>query len=416
MNSFRPDNFQKEHNFREGPLSAYAQQFKTYLEHQQYRKSTIYEYLVCVDAFSQLLKQREIDIRNIDESQVTRLLEGAQELCLRKKSAAFVIQSCIRFLCSIGVAKPLPPTPPDESARGRLRAEYEEYLRRQRGVTERTIKHAWWLVSRFLTFCFGEEEVNVSQITAAHITNFMQQATLRPKPLRDKTSPSHLRNFCLFLFKTDRTTTNLATSVLSVAHQYQARLPRHLTAEQVEAIVSAVKQETPVGRRNYAMVLLMARLGLRAEEVVAIQLEDVDWRAGELLVRGKGKRYDRLPIPIEVGQALAEYIRRDRITSTRFLFVTERPPRAGFKDGQILNAVLKDAFAKTGLKRPLERIGAHVLRHSLAVSLAKQGSSIEEIADLLRHRSRATTLLYTRLDMESLRSIALPWPAKENRK
>lgn len=177
-----------------------------------------------------------------------------------------------------------------------------------------------------------------------------------------------------------------------------------------------MKEDTPLGRRNYAMVLLLARLGLGAEEVVAIQLEDIDWRASELLVRGKGKRRDRLPIPTDVGQALAEYIRRDRQTSTRSLFVTERQPRIGFTNGQILNAVLKDAFAKTGLKRPLPWVGAHVLRHSLAVSLVNQGSSIEEIAELLRHRSRATTLLYTRLDMEGLRSLALPWPAKENAK
>ena len=415
MNSSRPDNFQKEHIFREGPLAAYAEAFKAQLEGQQYRKCTIYEYLVRVDAFSQLLKEREIDIWKLDESQIAGLLEGAQDPCLRRKSV-FIIKSCIQFLRSIGVAKPLPPATADETARAQLRAEWEEYLRRQRGVSEGTIKRGWWLVSRFLTFCFGEGDINASQITAAHITNFMQQMALRPRPLRDKTSASHLRNFCLFLFKTNRTNTNLAPSVLSVSHRRQARLPRHLTAEQVEAIVGAVKQDTPVGRRNYAMVLLMARLALRAEEVVAIQLEDVDWRAGELLVRGKGKRHDKLPIPTDVGEALAEYVRRDRITSCRSLFVTERPPRIGFKDGQILNAVLKDAFAKTGLKRPLPYVGAHVLRHSLAVSLIKQGSSIEEIADLLRHRSRATTLLYTRLDTEGLRSLALPWPAKENGK
>lgn len=163
MISSRPDNFHKEHNFREGPLAAYAQQFRAHLESQQYRKATIYDYLMRVDAFSQLLKQREIDIRNVDESQVEGLLKDTEAACLRGKFPLFIIKSCIRFLCSLGVAKPLAPAPPDESARGRLRAEWEGYLRRQRGVSEKTIKNAWWLVSQFLKFRFGEEDGNLQK-------------------------------------------------------------------------------------------------------------------------------------------------------------------------------------------------------------------------------------------------------------
>lgn len=414
MNSSREDQFHKEHQFREGPLTPYVRQFRIHLEKQHYRKATIYEYLVCVDAFSQLLKERAVEVHSLNEDQVGDLLHGSETPGLHGKFPVFIIRSFVRFLCEIGVTKPLPPPAPDNSERGLLRREWEDYLRRQRGVSERTIKHSWWLVSRFLEFRFDKDNVDLSQIAAADITRFMQQAALRARPLRDKTSSSHLRNFCLFLFKTNRTATNLASSVLAVAHRYAGRLPRHLTPEQVDAVLTAIKEDTPLGRRNYAMVLLMARLGLRAEEVVAIQLEDVDWRAGELMVRGKGQRHDRLPLPVDVGEALAEYIRRDRATPTRSLFVTDRAPRVGFTNGQILNSILKEAFAKTGLRPPLPWIGAHVLRHSLAVSLVNQGSSLEEVADMLRHRARATTLLYARLDMEGLRSIALPWPAKED--
>ena len=369
MNSSQKDRCGKEHQFKEGPLTPYVQQFRAHLEKQQYREATIYEYLVCLDKFSQLLKERSIEIHTFDEDQVPGLLQDIRMPGLRRKSPVFIVRSFVRFLCEMGIARPLPPPAPDNSARGQLRREWEDYLRRQRGVSEKTIKNAWWLVSTFLKFRFGEAGDDLSQITSTDITRFMQQAALRPRALQDKSSPSHLRNFCLFLFKTNRTATNLAPSVLAVAHRHRARLPRHLPPEQVEAIVSAVKEDTPLGRRNYAMVLLMARLGLRAEEVVAIQLEDVDWRAGELMVRGKGQRHDRLPIPTDVGEALAEYIRRDRATMTRSLFVTERAPRVGFTNGQVLNSILKDAFAKTGLKPPLPWVGAHVLRHSLAVSL-----------------------------------------------
>ena len=158
------------------------------------------------------------------------------------------------------------------------------------------------------------------------------------------------------------------------------------------------------------MVLLLARLGLRAPEVVAIQIDDIDWRAGEILIRGKGQQHDRLPLPHDVGDALAGYIRRDRHTATRSLFVTNRAPRKAFVNGQILNTILTDAFAKTGLKPPTRYVGSHILRHSLASSLAQRGASLAEIGDVLRHRSQKSTMIYAKLDIEGLRSIAPQWP------
>jgi integrase len=158
------------------------------------------------------------------------------------------------------------------------------------------------------------------------------------------------------------------------------------------------------------MVLLLARLGLRPPEVIAMQIDDIDWRSGEIMVRGKGARNERLPLPPDVGEALSDYIRFDRITTSRALFVTERPPNRPFKNGQVLNDILKDAFARTGLTPPAPYVGAHILRHSLATNLVRCGASLDEISDMLRHRSRASTMLYARLDIDGLRSIALPWP------
>jgi site-specific recombinase XerD len=158
------------------------------------------------------------------------------------------------------------------------------------------------------------------------------------------------------------------------------------------------------------MVLLIARLGLRAPEVVAIQLDDIDWRAGELVVRGKGQNHDRVPIPPDLGEALTDYIRQDRVSTSRALFVTDRAPRGPFKDGQVLNTILKKAFARTGVTPPCRYVGSHVLRHSLATNLVRQGASLAEVGDMLRHRSRASTMIYAKLDIERLRSIAQPWP------
>lgn len=291
-----------------------------------------------------------------------------------------------------------------------LRHDYEDYLRRQRGLSERTIGHCWRFADRFLVFRFGQGEVELAAITPADIVAFLQKLTSREAPFRDKTPPTHLRNFFQYLFKRGLTPTNLALCVPSVAQRYGARLPRHLSQEQVEAVLKAVRDDARFGRRNHAMVLLLARLGLRAPEVVAIQLEDLDWRAGELLVRGKGQNHDRVPIPPDVGEALADYVRHDRVSTSRTLFVTARAPHGPFKDGQVLNTVLKQAFARSGVTPPCRYVGSHVLRHSLATNLIQKGASFAEVGDMLRHRSRSSTMIYAKLDIEGLRSIAQPWP------
>jgi integrase/recombinase XerD len=316
----------------------------------------------------------------------------------------------VRFLIEQGVGKPpLPPTA-TEIARAELRRDYEVYLHRQRGLSERTIFHSWRFADRFLEFRFGEEIGDLSKVTSADIVGFLQHLTTRTPPFRDKTPSSHLRNFFRYLFKAGKTATNLALSIPSVAQRYGTRLPRHLTPEQVEILLGAVRTDTPRNRRNYAMVLLLARLGLRPPEVIAMQIDDIDWRSGEIIVRGKGERHDRLPLPPDVGEALADYMRFGRVTTSRALFVTDRPPHRPFKNGQVLNAILKDAFARTGLTPPAPYVGAHILRHSLATNLVQCGASLEEISDTLRHRSRASTMIYARLDIDGLRSIALPWP------
>lgn len=257
---------------------------------------------------------------------------------------------------------------------------------------------------------FGEEIGDLAQRSSTDITDFLQHLARRTPPLRDKTVASHLRNFFRYLFQVGTIATNLAAGIPSVRQRYGARLPRSLTSEQVERLLGAVRSETPRGRRNYAMVLLLARLGLRPPEVIAMQLDDIDWRAGEIVVRGKGGRQDRLPLLPDVGEALAAYLRWDRVTTSRVLFVTDRPPYRPFTSSQILNAILKKAFARTGLTPPTPYVGAHILRHSLATTLVRRGASLEEISETLRHRSRATTLQYARLDLDGLRAIAQPWP------
>ncbi len=291
-----------------------------------------------------------------------------------------------------------------------LKFEYEDYLRSQRGLSEKSIYDCWRFADRFLAFRFKGRRPDLSKITPADIARFMQHLVSRGKPFRDKTPPTHLRNFFRFLFKSGKTNVNLTPSVPRIAQKYASTLPRHLLPEQVETLIAATKADTAAGRRNYAMVLLMARLGLRAAEVITIQVDDIDWRAGELLVRGKGQLHDRLPFPKDVGEALANYVRRDRVTTSRALFVWHRAPHMPFADSQVISEVLKKAFERTKLNPPTRYVGSHILRHSLATDMVRRGASLAEIGDVLRHRSRASTMIYAKLDVEGLRSVAQDWP------
>jgi integrase/recombinase XerD len=388
----------------------YLWQFRQDLIDRHYSEASVKQYLRCLGALAEMMKAEKLALDDLDEARALALVAKTGWIKKRRTYAAFIASRFIQFLSEQGVGKPpLPPTA-KEIAWAELRRDYEVYLRRQRGLSERTIFHSWRLADRFLEFCFGDDIGDLSQITPTDVAGFLQHLTTRTPPLRDKTTSSHLRNFFRYLFQTGKTATNLALGIPSIAQRYGARLPRHLTPEQVDTLLEAVRTDTHRGRRNYAMVLLLARLGLRPPEVIALQIDDIDWRSGELVVRGKGARHDRLPLLPDVGEALADYIRLDRVTTSRTLFVTERAPRRPFKDAQILNAILKDAFTRTGLTPPAPYVGAHILRHSLATNLVRCGASLEEISDTLRHRSRASTLIYARLDLDGLRSIAQPWP------
>jgi site-specific recombinase XerD len=395
---------------REDALGIYSFQFKTHLEGLGYSRHTVAEYGRRIRTLGELMRKHRVALPELSELKTAELLAKHQWPPSRRKYAGRIVGRFVRFLGEQGVTALGTTLAPEDDDRARLRGDYETYLRQQRGLSERTIQSCWRLADQFLVFRFGNKIGNLSAIAPMDIAVFIHQLHSRKRPYRVKTTSTHLRQFCRYLFKAGQIKTNLALGIPSVTQRYGSRLRRHLTPEQVETVVAAVRSDTPTGRRNYAIILLLARLGLRAPEVIAMQMDDVDWRAGEIIVRGKGQRHDRVPLPAEVGEAMAEYIRRDRVTTFRAVFVADHAPHRPFKDGQILNGILTDAFAKTGVKPPAPYVGSHVLRHSLATHLAQKGASLDEIGDMLRHRSRASTMIYAKLDIEGLRSIAQPWP------
>lgn len=395
-------------------LDPYFASFERSLSSRNYKPDTLANYRYLLRRLGRLLETESI----LPSALTLELaVETAKRMPATPKSQVKIpnlTRLFVAHLIEIGVAK-RPPITPAQAERAELLANFETYLLRQRGLSPRSIDHVRRFAIRFLDHRFGDRMLDLKALSIRDVVAFMEHVlTRRPTPYRDKTLATHLRCFFQYLFAQGLTTTNLSLCVPRVHAPWGARLPRYLSPEDVEAVLAAVRANPRHGTRNYAMLLLMARLGLRAVEVTAIHLDDIDWRAGELLIRGKGQLHDRLPIPPDVGDAISRYLQGDRSsTTTRTLFVTHRAPNRPFKDSKVINDILKAGLTAAGVKPPTPYVGSHVLRHSLATNMVRAGASLEEIGDLLRHRSRATTMIYAKLDTDGLRSIAQPWPVVE---
>jgi site-specific recombinase XerD len=218
-----------------------------------------------------------------------------------------------------------------------------------------------------------------------------------------------LRVFFRYLLLRGDITLNLAESVPTVASFKFSEIPKFLQPDEIEHLLKSCNTDTPIGKRDYAILLLLARLGLRAGEIVAMRLDDIRWEAGVVDIRGKGAAFNQLPIPQDVGEALAMYICHGRSPcSTRRVFIRAKAPHTGFSTSVAIGNVVRRALTRAGLD-PIRK-GAHLLRHSLAVRMLREGARLSEISEILRHFSPNTTEIYIKVDLEALRDLALPWP------
>jgi integrase/recombinase XerD len=218
-----------------------------------------------------------------------------------------------------------------------------------------------------------------------------------------------LRALFRFLFQAGELGVDLSLAVPTVPDWRLATLPRSLTPEHVERLLAACDRRTATGRRDHAILRLLARLGLRAGEVVALELDDLHWRTGEITIRGKkGLRHERFPLAADVGAALATYLRDRPPSATRRVFLCMRAPRRSFRGPGAVTTIVRRALARADLHPPVR--GAHLLRHSLATQMLRHGASFAEIGAVLRHRAAGTTEIYAKVDLERLRGVVQPWP------
>jgi site-specific recombinase XerD len=310
------------------------------------------------------------------------------------------------MLRRIGVtpeAKPVSPSPSDQLTRA-----YERFLLDERNLVPQTVAHRRLTAGRFLSEKFGGGPLNLSKLRAPDVTTFVQRHARDHGPFNARHLTTGMRLFLRYLHYKGLTGTDLSLAVPTVARWSLSDLPKHLPAAQVRRVLRHCSRNTPMGRRNYSILILLARLGLRAGEVARLNLDDIDWENGLVTVYGKGK-WAQLPMPADVTRAIAHYLRRDRPRcESRRLFIRDYAPIGGFSGAGAIASVVKRALAKAGVESA--RKGAHLLRHSLATDMLRKGASLDEIGEVLRHRSPDTTAIYAKVALDALRRLALPWP------
>ncbi len=332
-----------------------------------------------------------------------------------KTGAAYMERSLTRvarrftdYLVQTGVVAAVSPPPPTPGSPEQLCEELDHWLQNYRGLFGSRLRRYPNQMKDFLSFCCtttGTAE------DLASLTPDVLFAYLHRCSGKSRWRIPYVRNLLRFLFYSGRTPQDLSTAIPRMATTRPPdRWPRHLEPDVVEKLLEGLRGNQPRALRDVAMFLLMARLGLRAQEVLALRLEDIDWGTGRMLIRGKGQQRDHMPIPVDVGEALVAWLRDGRKGNARHLFVCVRPPYAPFTSSMAFHRMLRIAYQQAGLSPPRGQARTHALRHSLAMKLLGQGSSLEEIGDVLRHRSAQSTTVYARYDLDALRPLARPWP------
>ena len=281
--------------------------------------------------------------------------------------------------------------------------------RQERARASPTVTYSLEFVRRFLCDRCAGGPVALAALGAADVLGFVQRQAAGLHPKRAKLMTTARRSFLQYARYRGDLILDLAAAVPTVAPWSMASLPRSLPPDHVERVLAQCDRQTVIGRRDDAMLLLLARLGLRAGEVVSLKLEAIDWEAGCVTVRGKGGHWSQMPLPSEVGEAIATSVQQGRpACSSRQVFMRQKAPLVGFANSIAMCTLVARALGRAGVEAPQK--GAHLFRHTLATAMLRQGASLAEIGARLRHQSLQTTAISAKVDLAALRTLAAPWP------
>jgi len=393
----------------EGPLAAYITPFAESLRKQGYALKSIHRQVQIAVGFSRWLKRQEVASSSITSEHPSRYLRYRARWARPSQGDAAALNHLLTLLRGQGAIPAEKISVRRLTPVERLTEEYELYLREVRGLAEATIVNYVPFICKFLKDRFGDGPLALSQLCASDIARFVQRQASHLHRKRAKLLTTALRSFFRYARYLGKTKLDLAAAVPAVADWSMSSIPRAIPAEQVRQLLASIDRRTGMGCRDYAILLLLARLGLRSGEVASLELDNIDWNAGLLSVRGKSGQRTELPLPAEVGEAIAAYLRRGRPQSTsRRVFLRARAPIRGFRGASGVGSIVRHRLQRAGLNAPTH--GAHQFRHGLATQMLRQGASLDEIGEVLGHQNPQTTTIYTKVDLDALRALAMPWP------
>lgn len=395
--------------FQSGPFGKHIQGYAALLCQLGYASETGWAKIRMVSEFGHWLDQKHIGIEMLDEQQVAVFVEKRFEKVKRREGEKATLDLFLKHLRqthAIPACQPQTRQTPSDS----LIQNYRRFLLEERNLGPETVNGYISAVARFLAHRFKGGKVEVEKLRANDIISFVMHDSTTRGRRASQLATTALRSLFRFLLQDRQIGSDLARAVPAVAGWRLSELPRYLESAQVEMLLKCCDRRRKAGKRNYAILLLMARLGLRAGEVARLALEDIDWSAGELCIRGKGARIDRLPLIQPVGEAIADYLRKARPPcSSRCVFIRVKAPYAGFScPPNGICCLVRRALKEAKLNPPHK--GAHILRHSLATRMLSNGASMSQIGRVLRHKSIQTTEVYAKVDLNALRRLAQPWP------
>jgi site-specific recombinase XerD len=391
-----------------GPLVPYLDAFVQSLIEQGFKTHLIGRQIRVVSYFSQWLLDKDVAAEDVDEQQVRCFFAGrAQQQSIRSGDHAALkrLVECLRQMNIIG---PHPvdnkPTPIQHALNA-----FATYLRDERKLCDKTRIQYCPVIEQFLSERFRQGSLEFSALRAGDIIGFITQQAKHLSPARAKVATTALRSYLKYLRYCDEIQLDLSSAVPTVPNWSMTGIPRAIAPDHLQAIFAHCPRDTPIGRRDYAILMLLAYLGLRAGEIVSLNLDSIDWEVGSIAITGKGNQAASLPLPTEVGEAVVDYLRHGRpINSSRALFLRACAPIRGLGAQQTIGTIVAKGIKRADIDIPHR--GTHQFRHALATSMLRHGATLTEIGSVLRHRHAKTTSLYAKVDFAALRPLSLPWP------
>jgi integrase/recombinase XerD len=387
-----------------GPLAEFALGFADELDRLGYTQLSAANQLRLMAHMSRWMAAQGLAPKDLTRPRFSQFLTARRDAGYTCWLSERGLRPLVTYLVGLGTT-PAPEAVVEQSPVERLLDAYSRHLLTERGITTATIAGYRSAVRPFLERHVRGDRLALGGLKAADVTGVVLRACRGQEVVSAKHLVTALRSLLRYLHL-EGMAPDLAAAVPAVAGWRGSHLPRGLEPQQVTRMLAACDRDTVAGRRDYAMLMLLARLGLRGCEVAALELDDLDWRRGELVIRGKGDRQERLPLPTDVGEAVSAYLLkgRPRVESRR-VFVSVKAPF-----GDLTSAGVRSVVGYACDRAGMARFAAHRLRHTVATEMLRAGAGLPDVGQVLRHRSLSTTAIYAKVDRAALRELAQPWP------